>query len=106
MTPHNFTNRLIFDYVCSYCWSQLIQQGTDGPVVCSVSPEHNGFVTRRFADGRREQSRRDLQEVKANFQDSDIAELLGLVQPRKSSAELQAALLRNRAVLHGSDALF
>lgn len=103
---HSFKNRLIFDYVCSTCWSQLVEQGADGPIVCSVEPAHNGFVTRRFADGRREQSQRDLQEVKAIFQESDIAELLGLVQPRKSSAELQAAFLRNRAVLHGSDALF
>lgn len=103
--PRGFKTRLIFDYVCSVCWSQLVEQGYDGPIVCNVTPDHRGFVTRRYADRRRQQSQFDLQVVKAIYQESDIAELLGLVQPRKSSAELQAAFARNRAVLHGSDAL-
>lgn len=94
---------LIFNYYCSVCWGPLVGYFDDDDgserVMCAQFAEHQGFVTQWYANMRRQRSEYDLREVKSIYQDSEWGEMLGLRAPRKTGAELQAALKRNKVLL-------
>lgn len=95
---------LIFDYVCSVCWGQLIEAeiGGEMKVVCSTyGTLHSGFHRRETAIKGRERSVYDLAEFTANYIDTEFAYDLGL---RKRTATMSAdegrqTLERNKRAL-------
>ena len=98
MISQRFITTLIFEYVCSVCWSNLAQAGEDGSVICANNPEHQGFVTKWYADKKREQSEFSLVEVKQHYMDSEWGVLLGLAAPR-TNVNLQERLQANKRKL-------
>lgn len=65
-----FTRR----YVCACCWGDLGVEAFGDPEVhyCLKGPERcsgNGFVTRRYAARRLEESHYELAEVRRNYPD-------------------------------------
>ena len=54
-------------YVCAGCWGQLnVYFGHSGParVTCDYCGDGRGFVTKRFTDRRRQESRGEAIEVR------------------------------------------
>ena len=98
MISRQFITTLIFDYVCSVCWSNLKQDGENGPVICANDAEHQGFVTCWYAYTKREQSGYSLIEVKQNYMDSEWGVLLGLAAPQ-TNGNLQEKLQANKRKL-------
>lgn len=61
---------LIFDYVCSVCWSQLIEDVDQHTAICSrYGIEHAGYHRRSGAEWQRQHSDYNRQEVIALYQD-------------------------------------
>lgn len=77
------------DYVCSNCWGSLVKfpiQGTRSwLVLCrKCQEETKGYVTRWFAENRRQESLADLPDVKRMLQEAGIIES----PPRKSEKKI------------------
>lgn len=77
-------------YVCAKCWGQLnVYFEHSGParVMCDVCGDGQGFVSKRFAERKRAQSRGELIEVK------ELLKRIGVVpQIYRTAEELLAEL--------------
>lgn len=73
------TTDLVQRYVCSICWGQLIDDGES--VKCANYPEHEGFVTRSYAETRKGESTIEAIEAKQVLRNAGIL-------PRKSEEQL------------------
>ena len=65
---HVLASKIVRDYVCSTCWSHLIEtlDMTGSEVSCAVyGTEHQGYVTKVYVERRRSQSRCEAVEVDA-----------------------------------------
>lgn len=54
-------------YVCAVCWSPLYERFDatgESIVTCMVHPEHEGYVTKAYAERRRAESLGEAAEVK------------------------------------------
>ena len=72
--------------VCKICWSPLITTSVSiGPYIvrCSRDISHEGFITKKIADRERAKSKSEAIEAKIN-----LAEAMGMAQPKKSVEEL------------------
>lgn len=99
---------LIFDYVCSVCWGQLIErEGADGKmqVQCAVyGPLHAGFNRRDTAEWNRQHSDHDLNEFIRLYQDTEFAYELKLKsRPVERTPEQWAKVLQDNKKKLGRD---
>lgn len=85
---------LIFEYVCSVCWSPLVEDIDNRTAVCArYGLEHAGYHRVSGVEWQRQHSGYDYQEVARLYQDiTPINYLLGLAKrPTKISATQFAA---------------
>jgi hypothetical protein len=79
------------DYVCSNCWGHLLAYPMDERlwlVVCHrCGDETKGYVTKYFADGRREESHGERHEAK------QMLESMGIIQ-REHSGKSEDELIK------------
>lgn len=83
---------IIRRYVCAGCYGQLISKPIKGTrdeiVFCPQCGEHRGLVTRRFAEGRKDVSASELNEVTQVLQKAGV-----LPAPvKKTASQLLAEL--------------
>lgn len=73
----NLAQRTVRRYVCARCWGHLIimdDRGADGlRAICPKNEtgdcDGHGYVTKRYAERRKEESLSELYEVRDNYPD-------------------------------------
>lgn len=74
--PHNQAILTERDYCCAICWSHLLLRPAEGhawSVECAVyGDEHNGFVTKFYADSRRSASIGEIIEINQMLREINV----------------------------------
>lgn len=96
-------NTLIFDYVCSVCWSPLVEDIDKHTAICArYGIQHAGYHRRSGVEWQREHGEYSRREVIANYQDiPPFSYMLGLATPPHHVGLEQ--LQRNRRALGRDD---